>query len=337
VAAVIAPWNFPLAILTGMSAGALAAGNTVVMKPAEQSPVIGRKLMEIFRDAGLPRGVVNYVAGGASIGRLLVEHPEVDLVAFTGSVASGLDIKERAEKSALERQRAKEVIAEMGGQNAIIIDGTADLDDAVRGVAYSAFGYSGQKCSACSRVIVLREIQRAFEKEFLAKFHSIVMGDPAEDPAVWIGPLIDADAVARIQEAMAEARSEGSVILAERYYSRGEGYFSPAAIVKTPRESKLNFKETFGPLVTLIDARDFEDALQIANSTRYGLTGGVYSETLSHIELSRRAFHVGNLYLNRPIVGAVVGQQPFGGFRVSGIGSKPGGPDYLRQFSRWFS
>jgi RHH-type proline utilization regulon transcriptional repressor/proline dehydrogenase/delta 1-pyrroline-5-carboxylate dehydrogenase len=335
VTAVIAPWNFPLAILTGMSVAALVTGNTVIMKPAEQSPVIAAKLMEIFVEVGLGPGVLNYLPGeGAVAGSRLVEHPHVAAIAFTGSRAVGLAINAKAaEVSRGGSPVVKHVIAEMGGKNAIIVDDDADLDEAVLGVAKSAFGYAGQKCSACSRCIVLASVYDTFLSRLVDATRSMMIG-PAEDPATHIGPVIDGESQARVNQYIATGRREGREVLAVDVGRLAEqGFFvGPHIFADVPSAAKIAQEEIFGPVLAVIRAESLDQALQIANGTEYALTGGIFSRSPANLDRARREFLVGNLYVNRPITGALVGRQPFGGFRMSGIGSKAGGPDYLLQF-----
>jgi RHH-type proline utilization regulon transcriptional repressor/proline dehydrogenase/delta 1-pyrroline-5-carboxylate dehydrogenase len=335
VAAVIAPWNFPLAILTGMTTAALVTGNTVVMKPAEQSPVVAARLMEIFAEVGLPPGVLNYLPGrGEVAGARLVEHPDVALIAFTGSRSVGLAIHARAAQvSAAGLGGLKHVIAEMGGKNAIIIDDDADLDEAVLAVVGSAFGYQGQKCSACSRVIVLAGVYETFLQRLIEATRSLKVG-PAEDPATSVGPVIDAESVARVREAIEWGRSRGREVLAIDVGSLAdEGFYvGPHIYADVPADARLAQEEVFGPVLAVLKANDLDEAFRIANGTDYALTGGIFSRSPHHLERARREFLVGNLYLNRGITGALVGRQPFGGFKMSGIGTKAGGSDYLLQF-----
>ncbi len=335
VAAVIAPWNFPLAILTGMTAAALATGNTVVMKPAEQSPVIAYRLMEIFAGLGLPHGVLNYLPGpGEVVGAALVEHPDVAMIAFTGSRAVGLQINARAAAvSAGGLTSVKRVIAELGGKNAIIVDDDADLDEAVVGVMKSAFGYQGQKCSACSRAIVLDVIHDAFLARLVEATRSLKVG-PAEDPATSVGPVIDAESKARVERYIGIGRQTGREVLASDVAPlAGEGFYvGPHIFADVPADSPLAQEEIFGPVLAVIRARDFNEAVRIFNGTDYALTGGVFSRNPGHLDRAHRELVAGNLYLNRTITGALVGRQPFGGFKMSGIGSKAGGNDYLLQF-----
>lgn len=334
VAVIIAPWNFPLAILTGMTAAALVTGNTVVMKPAEQSPIIAAKLMEIFEEVGIPDGVVNYLPGvGEEIGPELVGSPEVDLIAFTGSQAVGLGINERSAHTDTRQENVKRVIAEMGGKNAIIVDDDANLDEAVQGVLFSAFGYSGQKCSACSRAIVLEQAYDEFVKRLVSATKSLKIG-AAEEPGTFVGPVIDDEARTRIQRYIEIGKSEATLALACDAGDLAEtGYFvGPHIFVDVPPEARIAQEEIFGPVLAVIKARDFDDALAIANGTKYALTGGVFSRSPGNLRRARVEFEVGNLYLNRGITGALVERQPFGGYKMSGIGTKTGGPDYLLQF-----
>ena len=336
VVAVIAPWNFPLAILAGMTAAALVSGNTVIMKPAEQASVVGAKFMEVILAAGIPDGVVNFLPGiGEDVGPLLVGSPDVDVIAFTGSRQVGLTINEQAAAIHRSQVSVKHVIAEMGGKNAIIVDSDADLDEAVVGVIQSAFGYAGQKCSACSRVIVLADAYNEFLTRLVDATKSLKVG-PAELPSSDIGPVIDEDSVTRIlrfieqAEAIQECRLEyGSV----DPKLAAEGYFiGPHIFTNVEPDAVLAQQEIFGPVLVVFQARDFSEALAIANGTDYALTGGCYSRSPANLKRVRAEFAVGNLYLNRPITGALVGRQPFGGFKMSGIGTKAGGPDYLKHF-----
>ncbi|MGE3999886.1 MAG: L-glutamate gamma-semialdehyde dehydrogenase [Planctomycetaceae bacterium] len=334
VTVVISPWNFPLAILTGMTAAALVAGNTVIMKPAEQSSVVAAKLFEIIRDAGVPDGVVTYLPGiGEDIGPALVENPDVDLIAFTGSRAVGLSINEQAARTPPAQNHVKKVIAEMGGKNAIIVDEDADLDEAVLGVVGSAFGFAGQKCSACSRVIVLEPAYESFLERLKGATLSLKLG-PAEDPGTTIGPVIDEEAQQRIQDYIAVGKDEcRTVVAAETGNLAGEGYYvGPHVFADVEPDNRLAQHEIFGPLVAVLKARDLDQAFSFANSTDYALTGGLYSRSPKNLERARSELRVGNLYLNRGITGALVQRHPFGGYKLSGIGSKAGGHDYLLQF-----
>lgn len=331
VALVIAPWNFPLAISAGMTAAALVAGNAVLYKPSSLSPVNGWQLFALLQEAGVPDGVLNYIPGsGEAVGGWLAEHPEIDLIAFTGSREVGLELVERAARRVPGAHSVKRVIAEMGGKNAVIVDADADLDQAVAGVLLSAFGYQGQKCSACSRVIVLAGCYERFLERLTEAVKGIRVGPP-EDPACFMGPLIEPRAKDRVERYIALAAAEGRI--AVRGDAPAEGcYVAPVVVTDLPSTSAVLRDEIFGPLLAVIRAEDMAEALAIANDSDYALTGGLFSRSPSNIQQVAREFAVGNLYINRGITGAVVGRQPFGGFRMSGVGSKAGGPDYLLQF-----
>jgi RHH-type proline utilization regulon transcriptional repressor/proline dehydrogenase/delta 1-pyrroline-5-carboxylate dehydrogenase len=332
--AVIAPWNFPLAILTGMTGAALAAGNAVVMKPAEQSSVIAYQLWEILNEAGLPQGVLHYLPGvGEEVGPALISSPLLNFVAFTGSQAVGLSINALAAQTQKGQEGIKRVVAEMGGKNAVLVDASADLDDAILGTTASAFGYQGQKCSACSRVIVLESVYPQFLERLVESARSLKIG-PAPDPANIMGPLIDEEACRKVKSYIEIGKQEGRLMLeVEVGELARQGYFvGPVIFTEVPVNSRLAQEEIFGPVLAVFKAKDFEEALSLANSTPYALTGGLYSRTPANIERAKRDFMAGNFYINRKITGALVGRQPFGGFKMSGIGSKAGGPDYLRQF-----
>jgi RHH-type proline utilization regulon transcriptional repressor/proline dehydrogenase/delta 1-pyrroline-5-carboxylate dehydrogenase len=335
VTAVIAPWNFPLAILAGMTTAALATGNTVVMKPAEQSSITAAKLMGVFQEIDLPPGVANFLPGrGEVVGAGLVDHADVSLVVFTGSRAVGLAINKRAaEVSAAGIPLVKRVIAEMGGKNAIIVDDDADLDEAVLGVVKSAFGYQGQKCSACSRVIVLDRVHDAFLSRLIEATRSLKVG-PATDPATSVAPVIDRESVDRIKRYIELGRKEAREVLAMdvgELATKGN-YIGPHIYAEVKPSSRLAQEEIFGPVLAVIRAKDLTQAIAIANLTEYALTGGIFSRSPANLDRAAREMQVGNLYLNRSITGALVGRQPFGGYKMSGIGSKAGGPDYLLQF-----
>jgi RHH-type proline utilization regulon transcriptional repressor/proline dehydrogenase/delta 1-pyrroline-5-carboxylate dehydrogenase len=333
VAVIIAPWNFPLAILTGMTSAALVTGNVAIMKPAEQSPVMAWHLMRIFQEAGFPPGVVNYLPGlGEEVGEYLVTTPLVDLIAFTGSRGVGLRIYELAAQTKKGQRGPKRVIAEMGGKNAIIVDEDADLDEAVRGVVASAFGYAGQKCSACSRAIVVGSAHDAFLTRLVQAAASLKVGPP-EDPGAVVGPLIDEEAYRRVLRYIEQGRREARLVLETDVSHLKTGhYVGPTVFADVPPAATIAQEEIFGPVLAVLRVAEFEEALEIANGTEYALTGGLYSRSPAHIERAKAAFRVGNLYINRKITGAIVGRQPFGGFNMSGIGSKAGGPDYLLQF-----
>ncbi|MFH1116924.1 MAG: L-glutamate gamma-semialdehyde dehydrogenase [Pseudomonadota bacterium] len=331
VGAVISPWNFPLAIPTGMVSAGLVTGNCVIFKPSGLSPICGRQLCEILRLAGLPPGVLQFVPGsGALIGDHLTGHKGIDFVAFTGSKDIGLRIVELAGKTVPGQRSIKRVIAELGGKNAIIVDETADLDEAVKGVLESALGFQGQKCSACSRVIVVGGVYDVFTRRLKEAMESIAIG-PAEDPGSYMGPVADKDAVDKIRGYIEIARAEGNLIL-EGAAPKDGCYVGPVIVAEVDPRSRVAQEEIFGPVVAIMKAADIDEALSIANCTAQALTGGIYSRSPANIRKAERDFMVGNLYINRKITGALVGRQPFGGFGLSGVGSKTGGPDYLLQF-----
>lgn len=331
ITVVISPWNFPLAIPLGMVAASLVAGNCTILKPAETSSVIAAKLSEILVQAGIPAGVFQLLPGeGRTIGSYLVQHPAVHTIAFTGSQAVGCQIYADAAILRPGQKHLKRVIAEMGGKNAIIIDESADLDQAVVGVVQSTFGYSGQKCSACSRAIVLSSVYDAFLERLVAATRSLNLG-PAELPGTQIGPVIDGVAQSRIQDFIATGKTEAQMAL-ELPIPAGGYFVGPVIFTEVPTTATIANAEIFGPVLVVLRAGDFDEALVIANGTDYALTGGLYSRTPSHIEKVQREFEVGNLYINRGITGAIVARQPFGGFKLSGVGSKAGGTDYLLQF-----
>lgn len=332
--AVIAPWNFPLAILTGMTAAALVTGNTVVMKPAEQSSVVAAKFMDLIHESGIPDGVVNFLPGiGEEVGPELVGSPDVEMITFTGSRDVGLAINQTASDTDLRQKMVKRVIAEMGGKNAIIVDDDADLDEAVLGVMHSAFNYAGQKCSACSRVIVVESIHDAFVKRLVEATKDLKIG-PAEDPGTIVGPVIDENAKQKILEYIEIGKEEATLELGcEATDLDEEGYFiGPHIFTDVDSTCQIAQEEIFGPVLSVMKADDFEEAISIANDTPYALTAGIYSRSPAHLQKASQELVAGNIYLNRNITGAMVERHPFGGFKMSGIGSKTGGPDYLLQF-----
>ncbi len=331
IALVISPWNFPMAITTGMTVAALVAGNCTLLKPAANSSVIAAKIAEILVEAGIPKGVFQFVPGkGSTVGAHMVKHPDIHLIAFTGSQEVGCRIYADAAMVQPGQKHLKRVIAEMGGKNGIIVDESADLDQAVAGVVKSAFGYSGQKCSACSRVIVLEAVYESFLKRLVEATRSLNIG-PAEAPSTQVGPVIDATSRDRIREYVEKGRQEAKVAL--EMPAPDTGYFIGPVIFKDiSPNATIAQEEIFGPVVAVMAAKNFQEALDIANSTNYALTGGLYSRTPSHIEQASAELEVGNLYINRNITGAIVSRQPFGGFKMSGVGSRAGGPDYLVQF-----
>ncbi len=331
IAVVISPWNFPLAIACGMTVAALVAGNCTLLKPAETSSVITAKFTEILVEAGIPKGVFQYVPGkGSQVGAYLVNHIDTHVIAFTGSQEVGCRIYAEAAILKPGQKHMKRVIAEMGGKNGIIVDESADLDQAVIGVVQSAFGYSGQKCSACSRVIVLDSVYDAFVERFVEATKSLNIGE-TELPGTQVGPVIDATAQSRILEYIEKGKQEAKLALSMPAPS--SGYFiGPVIFTEVPSSGTIAQQEIFGPVVAVIRVKDFQEAIAVANGTNYALTGGLYSRTPSHIQQAQEEFEVGNLYINRTITGAIVSRQPFGGFKLSGVGSKAGGPDYLLQF-----
>jgi len=334
VSVVIGPWNFPLAIPCGMTVAALVTGNPVILKPAEQTSVIASYFVHILHEAGVPKDVVQFLPGaGEEIGPTLVNHPEVALIVFTGSRAVGLMINQQAAETPSGQPFVKKVITEMGGKNAIIVDDDADLDQAVAGVLAAAFGYQGQKCSAASRVIVLDSVYDTFLHRLVDAAKAIrVM--PAEEPGSFVGPVIDDESRSRILRYIEQGKKEARLVHATDIGDlAGQGYFvGPHIFADVPPTAKIAQEEIFGPVLAVTKARNMDDALAIANGTDYALTGGLFSRSPANIARVRREFRVGNLYINRKITGALVDRQPFGGFKMSGIGSKAGGPDYLLQF-----
>ncbi|MGC1307879.1 MAG: L-glutamate gamma-semialdehyde dehydrogenase [Phormidesmis sp.] len=328
---VISPWNFPLAIPTGMTVAALVTGNCVMLKPAAVTSVIAAKLSEILIEAGIPKGVFQYLPGkGSTVGNHLVKHKDVNMIVFTGSQEVGTQIYADAAILQPGQKHLKRVVAEMGGKNAIIVDESADLDQAVQGVVYSAFGYSGQKCSACSRVVVVASIYEIFVARLIEATKSLNVGD-AKDPATKVGPVIDGAAQKNIRAYIAKGKEEATLAL--EMAAPEKGYFvGPVIFTEVDPNGVIAQEEIFGPVLAVLKAKDFEDGLAIANNTNFALTGGLYSRTPSHIDRAYTDFEVGNLYINRTCTGAIVARQPFGGFKLSGVGSKAGGPDYLTQF-----
>jgi RHH-type proline utilization regulon transcriptional repressor/proline dehydrogenase/delta 1-pyrroline-5-carboxylate dehydrogenase len=332
VGVVISPWNFPIAIPAGMVSAALVTGNCVIFKPSGLSPVCGWKLVEIFRLAGLPPGVLQFLPGpGEDVGEYLVSHPGIDFIAFTGSKQIGLKIVRLAGDTKPGQRNVKRVIAEMGGKNAIIVDETADLNEAVKGVLESALGFQGQKCSACSRAIVIGVAYDEFCSRLRDAMESVKIGPP-EEPQNFMGPVVDETAFRRIHRYMETGAKEGKPVLMRT--AEGPGYFvGPTLIAEVSPNSVIAQEEIFGPVLAIMHARDMDEALRIANGTEYALTGGIFSRSPANITRAQAEFRVGNLYINRRITGALVARQPFGGFGMSGIGSKAGGPDYLLQFT----
>lgn len=332
VGVVIPPWNFPCAIMAGMTTAAAVSGNTVILKPASDAPLIAALFMECLEEAGLPAGVVNFVTGpGSTVGNYLVEHPKTRFISFTGSKDVGLRIVEAAGKTVPGQIWIKRVVAEMGGKDCIIVDSEADLNSAVEGIVVSAFGYQGQKCSACSRLILDAKIHDEFLDMLIPRIKRIKVG-PVEQPENWMGPVINQGAFRKIMEYIALGKKEGKLVCGGKGDDR-EGYFiQPTVFTDIKRSARIAQEEIFGPVLAVIKARNFADALDIANSTEYGLTGALYTRNREKILRAKREFHVGNLYFNRKCTGALVDVQPFGGFNMSGTDSKAGGRDYLLLF-----
>jgi 1-pyrroline-5-carboxylate dehydrogenase len=329
VGVIIAPWNFPVAILTGMSSAAIVTGNTIIMKPSEYTSVLGAKVMEIFEEAGAPTGVVNFLPGyGGEIGDYLVTDPRTRFVSFTGSMKTGLRINELAARQIENQRWVKRVIAEMGGKDAMIIDDSADLDAAAQDIVISAYGYAGQKCSAASRAILHRDVYDEVLAKVVEKAKALNVGVP-ESVDVGMGPVISEPQFEKVSSYIDVGKGEGERLLGEDPGDPERGYFVPPTVFEVDPKARVAQEEIFGPVLSVIRARDFEDALTIANDNPYGLTGGVYSKNRDHLELARRELNAGNVYFNRKITGALVGVQPFGGFGMSGTDSKAGGPDYL--------
>ncbi|MGA2643345.1 MAG: L-glutamate gamma-semialdehyde dehydrogenase [Candidatus Sulfotelmatobacter sp.] len=335
VGAVIPPWNFPCAIMAGMTLASIVTGNTVILKPSSDSPTIAAKFVELLEEVGMPEGVVNFCPGaGSSFGDAIVAHPKTRYIAFTGSREVGLHINKVAATQAPGQLWIKRTILEMGGKDAIIVDADADIDSAVEGVAQAAFGFQGQKCSACSRAIVDERIYDKFLDQLKARVEKITVGEPAENSAM--GAVINEGSMKTILEYIEQGKKDGRLITGgERVTEAGEGYFiRPTVIADIPAKSKLEQEEIFGPVLAVIKARGFDHALEVANDTEFGLTGAIYTKSRDKINRATREFHVGNLYINRKCTGAMVGAHPFGGFNMSGTDSKSGGPDYLYLFTQ---
>lgn len=334
VGIIIPPWNFPLAIMAGMTAAAIVAGNTVVLKPATPTPVIAAKFVELLEEAGLPAGVVNYVPGsGAVIGDYLVDHPKTRFISFTGSKEVGVRIYERAAKVHPGQIWLKRVVAEMGGKDSLVVDAGVNAKEAAQAIVQSAYGFSGQKCSACSRAIIHQDIYDEVLGHVVEMTKALKVG-PAHEEGVNLGPVVDESAYNNILKYIEIGKGEGEVLVGGGK-AEGNGFFiQPTVIAHVDPQARISQEEIFGPVLAVIKANDFDHALEIANNTEFGLTGGVFSNDRFHLEKARRRFHVGNLYFNRKITGALVGVQPFGGFNMSGTDSKAGGYDYLLQFTQ---
>jgi 1-pyrroline-5-carboxylate dehydrogenase len=333
VGAVIPPWNFPLAIMAGMTSASFVTGNTVVLKPSSDAPTIAYKFFEILEEAGLPSGVVNFMTGsGAEVGDVVVDHPKTRYVAFTGSKEIGLRINERAAKAQPGQIWIKRVVAEMGGKDAIVVAADANLEEAATGIVQSAFGFQGQKCSACSRAIIEAQVYEPMLEKIVAKTAQIKLGDPS-DTATAMSAVINEKAFRTITDYIEKGKAEGGRVLAGGGSDSEQGFFiEPTIIADVKPGDTIEQQEIFGPVLAVIKANDFDDALKIANDTEFGLTGALYSADEAKLDRAREEFHVGNLYLNRKCTGALVGVHPFGGFNMSGTDSKAGGRDYLLLF-----
>lgn len=329
VGVVISPWNFAFAIMCGTTVASLVTGNTVLLKPASATPVVAYKFVEVMEEAGLPPGVLNYVPGsGSEIGDYLVDHPKTRFISFTGSKDVGVRIYERAAKVNPGQIWLKRVIAEMGGKDTIVVDSEADLEVAAQAIVTSAFGFSGQKCSACSRVVAVEGIYDEVLQRVVELTKELVVGDPAERET-FVGPVIDQAAYDKIMKYIEIGKKEGKLVTGGTG-DNSKGYFiQPTIFADVDPKAVIMQEEIFGPVVAFTKAKDFDEAIEIANNTEYGLTGAVISNNREHIEMAKEDFHVGNLYINRGCTAAVVGHQPFGGFNMSGTDSKAGGPDYL--------
>jgi 1-pyrroline-5-carboxylate dehydrogenase len=334
VGAVIPPWNFPFAIMAGMTAAAIVTGNTVILKPSSDAPTIAAKFMEVLEEAGLPPGVVNFCPGsGSTFGNAIIEDPKTRFISFTGSKAVGLEIHERAAKAKPNQIWLKRTILEMGGKDSILVCADADLDAAVEGVVASAFGFSGQKCSACSRAIIEAPVYEAFTERLLAQVAKLTVGDPATNHD--LGPVINKAALDFMLATIETGKKEGRLIAGGKAPEINGGYFlEPTVFADVAPDAVIAQEEIFGPVLALIKAASFEEGLKVANNTEYGLTGSVYTTDREKMNLARREYHVGNLYFNRKCTGAMVGAHPFGGFNMSGTDSKAGGPDYLLLFTQ---
>jgi len=335
VGAVIPPWNFPFAIMAGMTAAAIVTGNTLILKPSSDAPTIAAKFIEVLEEAGLPAGVVNFCPGsGTTFGNAIVEHPKTRFISFTGSRVVGLEIHERAAKAKPNQIWLKRTILEMGGKDSILVCADADLDAAADSVAASAFGFSGQKCSACSRAIIEAPVYNSFIEKLLARVAKLTVGDPAANHN--LGPVINRAALDSMLGYIEIGKREGRLIAGGTTPSTADGgyFLEPTVFADIAPTAALAQEEIFGPVLALIKVASFEEGMKVANNTEYGLTGSIYSTDREKLNVARREFHVGNLYFNRKCTGAMVGAHPFGGFNMSGTDSKAGGPDYLLLFTQ---
>jgi 1-pyrroline-5-carboxylate dehydrogenase len=335
VGAVIPPWNFPFAIMAGMTVASIVTGNTVVLKPSSDSPTIAAKFVEVLEEAGMPGGVVNFCPGsGGTFGNAIVEHPKTRYIAFTGSKAVGLDIHEQAAKTKPGQIWIKRTILEMGGKDSMIVCADGDLDAAVDGVVAAAFGFSGQKCSACSRAIVEAPVYEIFVERVREKVAQWTVGDPAQNPSM--GPVVNKGSYESILGYIETGSKEGRLVAGGKAVENADGGYliAPTVFAEIAPDAVIAQEEIFGPVLAIIKVESFEEALAVANNTEYGLTGAIYSDDRTKLDIARKEFHVGNLYLNRKCTGAMVGAHPFGGFNMSGTDSKAGGPDYLLLFTQ---
>jgi 1-pyrroline-5-carboxylate dehydrogenase len=330
VGIVISPWNFPCAILTGMTAAAIVTGNTVVLKPSSLAPVIGYKVMEILEEAGLPKGVVNYLpSSGGEVGDLLVDHPLTRFISFTGSRDIGVRIHERAAKLQKGQKWLKRTVIEMGGKDAIVVDEDADPEAAAAGIVASAFGYQGQKCSACSRAILVEKVHDRVLDLVVARTKALKVGD-VRDPSTQMGAVIDENQLKKVMSYIGAGRREGRLVAGGKRIAADGWFVEPTIFADVSPQAKIARDEIFGPVLSVLKARDYDDAIRLANDSEYGLTGAFYGR--ARIDQAKREFYAGNLYINRKCTGALVGGHPFGGFDMSGTNAKAGGRDYLRLF-----
>lgn len=335
VGVIIPPWNFALAILAGMASAAVVTGNTVVLKPSSDSPLIGYKFFDLMCEVGLPDGVINFVTGpGGAVGDTMVAHPKTRFVSFTGSKEVGIHIYELAAKVQPGQKWLKRVVAEMGGKDSIVIDDETNLDAAAQATVASAFGFQGQKCSAASRAIVVEKVYDKFVQLLKEKTERLKVGS-ADDPANYMGPVVNKGSEEKILEYVSAGIREGGRLISGGVKASGDGYFiRPTIIADVDPMGTIAQEEIFGPVIAIVKAKNFDHALEIANNTEFGLTGGVWTKNRKKIEKAKKVFHVGNFYVNRKITGALVGVHPFGGFNMSGTDSKAGGRDYLLLFTQ---
>lgn len=330
VGLVISPWNFSFAIMAGTAVAAMVTGNTVLLKPASVTPVVAYKFMEVLEEAGMPAGIINYIPGpGAEVGDYLVNHPRTRFISFTGSREVGLNIFERAAKIQPGQIWLKRTILEMGGKDTIVVDKEADLELAAQSIVHSAFGFSGQKCSACSRAVIHEDVYDQVKDRIVELTKELTVGDPSEN--LYMGPVIDQGSYDKIMKYIEIGKEEGNLLVGGTGDDSKGWFVNPTVIADLNPKARIMQEEIFGPVVGLTKAKDFNEAIEIANNTEYGLTGAVITNNREHLEQARRDFHVGNLYFNRGCTAAIVGYQPFGGFNMSGTDSKAGGPDYLVQ------